>query len=69
MIKKEKAGLPGWLSPLSIQLLISAQVMISQSVGSSPVTGSVLAAWSLLGIISPHPLCLSLLTHSLSQNK
>ena len=30
-----------------------AQVMISQFVGSSPVSGSVLTARSLLGILSP----------------
>ena len=29
-------GVPGWLRWLSVQLLISAQVMISQSVSSSP---------------------------------
>ena len=45
---------PGWLSRLSIQLLIlliSAQV--SQFMGSSPVLGSALAAQSLLGILFP----------------
>ena len=30
------AGAPGWLSRLSVQLLTSAQVMISWLVGSSP---------------------------------
>ena len=33
-------------------LLISAQVMISWFVGSSPEWSSVLTAWSLLGILS-----------------
>ena len=44
-------GTPGWLSH---QLLISAQVMISQAMGSSPASGSVLTAQSLLGFsLSP----------------
>ena len=56
------SGAPGWLSQLSLQLLILAQVMISQFMGSSPASGSVLMVWSLLGI-----LCLSLsLSASLS---
>ena len=56
---------PGWLSQLSVgRLLISAQVMISRFVASSPVSGSMLTAWSLLGILSfpfsvPPPLVLS----------
>ena len=57
---KIKLGAPGWLSQLSIQLLISARVMISEFMESSPALGSVLTAWSLLGILSPplsaHPL-------------
>ena len=57
-------GVPGWLSLLSIRLLVSIQVMISQSVRLSPVPGSVLTAQSLLGILSlplslPLPLLLS----------
>ena len=43
----------------SVKQLTSAQVMISQSVSSSPTLGSVLAAWSLeptWGSVSP---CLS----------
>ena len=60
---------PGWLSQLSIRLLISAQVMISLFVGSSPTSGSVLTVQSLCGIDSPFPLSLSP-PHSLSkQNK
>ena len=35
-------GAPGWLSGLSNRLLVSAQVMISLFVGSSPVSGSEL---------------------------
>ena len=39
---------------VSVQLLISAQVMISQFLGSSPASGSVLAVWSLfLDSLSP----------------
>ena len=38
---------PGWLGPLSVWLLILAQVMILQFMGSSPVSGSVLTAQSL----------------------
>ena len=35
-------GVPGWLSRLSVGLLISAQVMISWFVSLSPESGSVL---------------------------
>ena len=45
-------GAPGWLSGLSIRLLISAQVGISWFVSSSPTLGSVLTVGSLLGIPS-----------------
>ena len=44
-------GAPGWLSWLSIQLLILAQVMILQFMRSSPELGSVLTVQSLLGIL------------------
>ena len=71
-IFKINSAVPGWLSRLSIRLLISAQVMISRFLRSSPVLGSVLTAWSLLRIFSL-PLSLSLLlshshthTHTLS---
>ena len=40
-------GPPGWLSLLSIRLLISAQVMISQFMSLGPPSGSVLMAQSL----------------------
>ena len=36
-----------------VQTLILAQVMNSESVGSSPTVGSALVAWSLLGILYP----------------
>ena len=36
-------GAPGWLSQLSLQLLISAQVMIAAFMGSSPTSGSALS--------------------------
>ena len=42
---------PGWLSHLSIQLLILALGMISWLVRSSPTSGSALAVGSLLGIL------------------
>ena len=65
-------GAPGWLSWLSIQLLVLAQVMISQFMGLSPASGSVLNTCSESGACfgfcvsfsvcpSPvHPLSLSL---------
>ena len=36
-------GAPKWLSRLSIQLLILAQVMVTQFMGSSPESGSALS--------------------------
>ena len=59
-------GAPGWLSWLSIQLLVLAQVMISQFMGLSPASGSVLTyraslEFSLsLSLSAPPPLALSL---------
>ena len=51
---------------LSTQLLIAAQIVISQFVRSSPMLGSALTARSLLGILSlPFSLCPSP-AHSLS---
>ena len=50
--KDPEPGSPGWLSWLSDQLLTYAQVMISWFMSSSPELGSVLTAWSLLGILS-----------------
>ena len=66
-----KLGAAGWLSELSVRLLISAQVMISQFSRWSPVTGFVLTVQSLLGILALLSLCSSP-AHaalSLSQNK
>ena len=37
---------------MNVRPLISAQVMTSRFVGSSPTSGSLLTAWSLLGILS-----------------
>ena len=65
-------GVPGWLSQLSVCLLTSAHVMISQTVGLSPALGSVLTVQNLLGILSlpPRPLSLSCaLSLSLKINK
>ena len=50
--------MPGWLRWLSIQLLISAQVMISWFMSSSPASGCALTVRSLLEILSlPLSLC------------
>ena len=46
---------PGWLSQLSILLLISVQVVISRFVGSSIASDSTLIACSLLGFLSLWP--------------
>ena len=55
-----------WVTQLvKFQLLIWAQVMISQFVRLSPVSGSVLMAWSLLGIVSPSLFAPPLLMFSL----
>ena len=40
-------SVPGWLHQLSVRLLVSAQVMISQFMSLSPASGSVLTAQSL----------------------
>ena len=55
MLEVDIRGLPGWLSQLRVQLLISAQVMISWYVGWSLVLGSVLTSQSLLGVLSLCP--------------
>ena len=71
--KKHDMGVPGWLSPLRIWLLISVQVMISQFGSSSPTSGSGLTVQGLLGILFPSiaalPLLALCLCLSLSQNK
>ena len=55
-----------WVGQLSVQLFISAQVMISCFMGSSPAWGSALTTRSLLGILSLSAPSFSL---CLSQNK
>ena len=53
----DETGAPGWLSRLSVKLLISAQVMISRFVGSSTEP-----AWESLSpfLSAPPPLAVSL---------
>ena len=41
-----------WVAQLSVPLVISAQVMISEFIGLSPMLGSALTAQRLLGILS-----------------
>ena len=65
-IENRNTGAPWWLGQLSNQLLILAQVMVSRFMRLSPASGSVLTAWSMLGILSLLCLHPSL---SLSQNK
>ena len=43
-LKGPQVGVLGWLSRFGIRLLISAQVMTSHFMGSSPVSGSALGA-------------------------
>ena len=62
-------GAPVWLSTLSIQLLVSSQVMISQFVSSNSTLGSVLTVQNLLGILSLPSSALLLLTLSASLSK
>ena len=77
LILNSLGGVPGWLSQLSIQLLISAQVMISKFMESSPKSGPMpdSKAWSLLceaclGFSLSFSLCPSRThTGALSQNK
>ena len=72
--KKTFSGVPGWLSPLNVQLLISTQVMISQFEELSPKWGSALTAWSLVRIFSlllacPSPAGMHSLSHSVCSLK
>ena len=63
-------GHPGGSGRLGVRLSISAQVIISRLMGSSPTWGSAMTARSLLGILSL-PLSLPLprlLSVSLSRN-
>ena len=67
-LKKKKPGAPGWLHGLSIGLLISAHVMISWFVSSSPhislCADGAEPAWDSLSFsFCPSPTC------ALSQNK
>ena len=64
--ERSPRGAPGWLSRLSVRLLMLAQVMIPRFGSSSSVSGSALAGRSLLGILSlplsaPPPLTRSLI--------
>ena len=64
-------GMLGWLSQLRIWLLISAQVMISRFVRSSPTSGSVMTARACLGFslsfsVCPSPAHMWVLSLSLS---
>ena len=65
---RRKVGVPGWLSQLSIGLLISAQVMISQFMSQSPTSSSVLMMQNLFGILYPsfYPSLAHVCAHSLS---
>ena len=71
-LERQRLGLgaPGWLRGLSVQLLVSAQITISQFLSSSPTSGSALMAWILLGILSlcPSPAFAHILSLSLSNN-
>ena len=58
--------MPRWLSQLSVQLLVSAHIMISWLLKSSPVLGSLLSVQILLGILSPFLSAIPLLALSLS---
>ena len=51
--KSIRSGVPGWLSRLSVRLLVSAQVVISWFVSSNPTSGSLLSAQSPLQILCP----------------
>ena len=54
-----------WVAQL-VKHPTSAQVMILRFVGSSPVSGSALTAWSLLLIVSPYLSAPALFSLSLS---
>ena len=55
--KKPRSGEPGWLSRLSVRLLILAPLTVSQCVSSSPASGSVLTARACLGFSVSLSLC------------
>ena len=62
-------GAPGWLSRLSVRLLILAQVTISGFMGLSPASSSALTTRSLLGSLSLSAPPLLVLSLSLKINK
>ena len=64
---KNHTGVPGWLSRLSAQLLISTHVMTSGSWDQSSPCGALHSAWSRLENLSPSaPLTAHPHVHSLS---
>ena len=67
--KKALIWAPGWLSGLSIWLLILAHVMIPQFVSLRPTSGSMLITWSLLRILSPSLYLSPTQADALFQNK
>ena len=64
--KNATTGASGGLSQLSVQLLVSAQVVISQLLSLSPTSSSMLTAQNLLEILAPSPSLCSSPAHSLS---
>ena len=66
-------GASGWLSGLSVQPLVLAQIMISWFMRSSPASGSELTVRLLLGILSPSlsalPLHVLYLSLKINKNK
>ena len=69
LINDSRIGAPGSLRWLSIRLLVSAQVVISRFMSSSPAWGSELMVQSLLGFLSPSPSAPSPLGLSLPLSK
>ena len=68
---RAKEETPGWLSGLNISFLISAQVMISRFVSSSPELSSALTSGACLVFsrslsVCPYPVCAP--SHSLKIN-
>ena len=73
-VNKTQSGGAWGLCRFNVQRLISAQVMISQLVGLSPMSGSVPTVQNLLGFslslsLSPSPLLVLSLLLSLKINK
>ena len=71
--KNRRLGTSEWLSWLSDQLLIMAQVMISQFMNWIPMLGSGWTVQSVLGILSPSlcssPTCVSMLSLKINELK